>query len=107
MIIRGGENIYPKEIEEVLYRHPAVGDVAVIGLPDDKWGETVGAVVRPSPGSTPTATELRSWVREHLAPHKTPASWFSADELPLTGSGKIQKFRLVEMWTNGELNEIA
>jgi fatty-acyl-CoA synthase len=51
-------------------------------------------------------TELRSWVREHLAPHKTPASWFVADELPLTGSGKIQKFRLVEMWQNGELNEV-
>ena len=103
MIIRGGENVYPKEIEEVLYRHPSVGEVAVIGIPDDKWGETVGAIIRPAPGASPTVAELRAWVREHLAPHKTPVSWFVTESFPLTGSGKIQKFRLVEMWQNGEL----
>ena len=106
MIIRGGENIYPKEIEEVLFRHPSVGEVAVIGLPDDKWGETVGAVIRPTPDASPSVAELRAWVREHLAPHKTPASWFTTSEFPLTGSGKIQKFRLVEMWNNNELEHL-
>ena len=106
MIIRGGENIYPKEIEEVLFRHPSVGEVAVIGLPDDKWGETVGAVIRPTPDASPPVAELRAWVREHLAPHKTPASWFTTSEFPLTGSGKIQKFRLVEMWNNNELEHL-
>ena len=103
MIIRGGENIYPREIEDVLFRHPSVAEVAVIGLPDDKWGEVVGAVLRPTPGSTMSVTELRSWVREHLAPHKTPVAWFATEAFPLTGSGKIQKFRLVEMWREGAL----
>lgn len=106
MIIRGGENIYPKEIEEVLFHHPSVGEVAVIGLPDDKWGETVGAVIRPSPDASPSVAELRAWVREHLAPHKTPSSWFTTSEFPLTGSGKIQKFVLVEMWNKNELESL-
>ena len=106
MIIRGGENIYPKEIEEVLFRHPSVGEVAVIGLPDDKWGETVGAVIRPTPDAARQLLNFAHGVREHLAPHKTPASWFTTSEFPLTGSGKIQKFRLVEMWNNNELEHL-
>ena len=107
MIIRGGENVYPKEIEEVLFRHPDVAEIAVVGLPDDKWGEVVGAVVRPTPGCIPNAAELRSFVREHLAPHKCPVAWFSTDGFPLTGSGKIQKFKLVEKWTHGELTPLT
>ncbi|MDA3029618.1 MAG: AMP-binding protein [Actinomycetota bacterium] len=107
MIIRGGENIYPREIEEVLFRHPSVAEIAVIGLPDDKWGEIVGAVVRPTPGTSPTVTELQDWVRQHLSRHKTPVAWFNTDTFPLTGSGKIQKFRLVEMWQAGELSPLA
>ncbi len=106
MIIRGGENIYPREIEDVLFRHPNIAEVAVIGLPDDKWGEVVSAVVRPAPGAAVSVAELRSWVREHLAPHKTPAQWYTADSFPLTGSGKIQKFRLVEMWSAGSLTPL-
>jgi fatty-acyl-CoA synthase len=101
MIIRGGENIYPRELEELLHRHPAVGDVAVVGLPDDKWGEVVGAFVRPAPNATIDPAELTAYVREHLAPHKTPRHWFVVTEFPLTASGKIQKYRLREQWKAG------
>ena len=106
MIIRGGENIYPKEIEEVLFRHPSVSEVAVIGLPDDKWGETVGAVIRPSLTRRHRLLNFGLGYGEHLAPHKTPSSWFATSEFPLTGSGKIQKFVLVEMWNNNELESL-
>ena len=106
MIIRGGENIYPKEIEELLFAHPAVGEVAIVGLPDEKWGETVGAFVRAAPGSTIDKSELHSYVRDHLAPHKSPKDWIVVDEFPLTGSGKIQKFRLREMWEAGDVTPI-
>ncbi|TAM11861.1 MAG: long-chain fatty acid--CoA ligase [Nevskiaceae bacterium] len=97
MIIRGGENLYPVEIEAVLVRHPAVVDVSVFGLPDLQWGETVAAALRlrPEAGSV-TSTALKAFCREHLAPQKTPTTWFVCDAFPLTGSGKIQKFRLRE-----------
>jgi acyl-CoA synthetase (AMP-forming)/AMP-acid ligase II len=108
MIIRGGENIYATEIEQVLFSHPGVRDVAVLGLPDPTWGEIIAAVLTPAdPGRLPAAAELRDLCRTHLAPHKTPARWFGATELPLTGSGKIQKFRLREQIDGGELKELA
>jgi fatty-acyl-CoA synthase len=95
MIIRGGENIYPREIEDVLFAHAAVAEAAVVGVPDDKWGEVVAAFVRIAPGHSPPAPdELRAHCREHLAPYKTPLHWVFVDEFPLTPSGKIQKFRL-------------
>jgi fatty-acyl-CoA synthase len=106
MIIRGGENIYPRELEEVLFRHPAVGDVAVIGLPDARWGEVVAAFIRPPPGATVDKEELFNYLREHLAPHKTPRHWFVVEAMPLTGSGKIQKFKLREQWAKGEMKEL-
>jgi fatty-acyl-CoA synthase len=96
MIIRGGENIYPREIEEVLFRHPAVGDVAVVGVPDERWGEQVVAFVRLAPEGRVSTQELHDFVREHLAPHKTPREWVFVDELPMTASGKVQKFALRE-----------
>ncbi|WP_236796419.1 AMP-binding protein [Amycolatopsis sp. GM8] len=94
MIIRGGENIYPREIEQVLFAHPEVVDVAVVGIPDDTWGEQVAAFVKRTPGATAGEDELFAYVREHLAPHKTPKIWQFVDEFPMTGSGKIQKFVL-------------
>jgi len=106
MIIRGGENIYPRELEELLFRHPTVGDVAVIGLPDAKWGEVVAAFIRPPPGIAVEKEELHEYVREHLAPHKTPRHWFVVDAMPLTGSGKIQKFKLRELWSKGGMTEL-
>ena len=94
MIIRGGENIYPREIEERLAAHPGVGDVAVVGVPHDIWGEIVAAVIRPAADPPPSAEELRAWCRESLAPYKTPAVWRFVDSLPLTASGKVQKYVL-------------
>jgi len=102
MIIRGGENIYPRELEELLFAHDAVSEVAVVGLPDEKWGETVAAFVKPAPGHDIDKDELFALTREHLSPQKTPKDWFAVDEFPLTGSGKIQKFKLREQWEAGE-----
>jgi len=98
MIIRGGENIYPKELEEMLLSHPAVAEVAVVGLPDDKYGEVVGAFVRPTPGMHIDENDLFAFARARLAPHKTPRHWIAVDEFPLTGSGKIQKYVLRQRW---------
>jgi fatty-acyl-CoA synthase len=95
MIIRGGENIYPKEIEDVLFDHPAVAEVAVVGMPDDTWGEVVAAFIRRTPDApAPTVEELRAWCRERLAAYKTPVRWEFVDAFPLTPSGKIQKYVL-------------
>jgi fatty-acyl-CoA synthase len=102
MIIRGGENIYPKEIEEVLFTHPAVAEVAVVGIPDDRWGESVAAFVRSAAGTTMDSTELAAYVRQHLAAFKAPRTWIAVDEFPLTGSGKIQKFVLRDRFLNGD-----
>lgn len=101
MIIRGGENIYPREIEELLFRHPSVGEVAIVGLPDTRFGEIVGAFLRPVSDSQIDVGELTAYLRKHLSPQKTPSSWFEVDIFPLTGSGKIQKFILREQWEKG------
>jgi fatty-acyl-CoA synthase len=106
MIIRGGENIYPRELEELLFKHPAVGEVAVIGIPHERWGEEVAAFIRPAPGATIDKEDLDAYMRAALAPHKTPKHWFVMEAFPLTGSGKIQKFKLREAWTKGELTAI-
>ena len=99
MIIRGGENIYPKELEEMLLAHPAVAEVAVVGLPDDRYGEVVGAFVRPVAGASIDEAELFAHARKRLAPHKTPEHWITVDEFPVTGSGKIRKYVLRERWS--------
>jgi fatty-acyl-CoA synthase len=103
MIIRGGENIYPKEIEDVLHTHPAVAEVAVIGVPDREWGEQVAAFIRTAPGAArPDQRELHELVREHLAPYKTPRHWRFVDEFPLNASGKILKTELRAGWVADE-----
>jgi fatty-acyl-CoA synthase len=91
MIIRGGENIYPKEIEDLLQAHPAVAEVAVVGKPDDTWGETVAAFLRRKPGAELTEVELHAYCRKHLAAYKTPTTWIFTAEFPLTASGKVRK----------------
>jgi len=101
MIIRGGENLFPAEIENVLLEHPTVAEIAVVGLPDDKWGEIVACFIRPEPGRDIDPTELRVYCREHLSPQKTPVVWCRVDGFPLTGSGKIQKFALREGFAAG------
>src|SRR6266566_2726819 len=90
MIIRGGENIYPREIEAVLLSHPDVADVAVVGVPDRFWGEVVGAVIRPV-ADVPAEAELAGYCRERLAAYKTPVRWLFTDAFPLTSTGKIRK----------------
>src|SRR5262252_9033920 len=74
--------------------HPTVSAAAVVGIPDEKWGEVVAAFVRPAPASSPTQQELFDYCRTRLAPHKTPKHWVFVDEFPLTPSGKVQKFVL-------------
>lgn len=107
MIIRGGENIYASEIEQMLFTHPDIRDVAVLGLPDPAWGEIVAAVLVPAdPVQVLEVTELHEFCRVNLAPHKTPARWFQTADLPLTGSGKVQKFRLLEQIDRAELDEL-
>jgi fatty-acyl-CoA synthase len=96
MIIRGGENIYPREIEELLMRHPKIEDAYVIGVPDFKWGEQVCAVVKPRSAMVITSQEIHEFLAPDLAHHKIPRYVQLVDEFPLTGSGKVQKFRLRE-----------
>ncbi len=96
MIIRGGENLFPAEIENVLLEHPDVAEVAVVGLPDDKWGEIVACFVRLEPGRPFDPQALHGHCRQRLSPQKTPAVWREVQAFPLTGSGKIRKFALVE-----------
>ena len=106
MIIRGGENLFPAEIENVLLEHPDVAEVAVVGLPDAKWGEIVACFIRPEAGQAVDPPELRSHCREHLAPQKTPVLWFNVDAFPLTGSGKIQKFALRDGYLAGKYQPV-
>jgi len=96
MIIRGGENIYPAEIEQVLFEHEDVADAAVLGIPDGLWGEQVVAFVRPADGRTPDPDVLFAYCRERLASFKTPRRWRVIDAFPLTPSGKVQKYVLRE-----------
>ncbi len=80
-----------------------MAEAAVVGLPDERWGEVVGAFIRPrDPTAVPTVAELRSHLRAHLSPQKTPTRWYAVDSYPLTGSGKIQKFAVREAWERGE-----
>ncbi len=97
MIIRGGENISPREIEEFLYTHPAVADVQVIGVPSERYGEEVMAWVKLRPGATVTENELAAFCRGKIATFKIPRYWKFVDGFPLTVTGKIQKFRMREI----------
>src|SRR6266404_3277756 len=100
IIISGGENISSIEVEDALYKHPAVQAAAVVAKPDPKWGETPCAFVELKPGTTATAEDLIAWCRAHLAGYKCPRHVVFA-ELPKTSTGKIQKFILREMAKNG------
>jgi fatty-acyl-CoA synthase len=108
MIIRGGMNLYPREIEEVLFRHPEIGQVSVVGVPDEKWGEIVAAVIVPrDPALPPSAELLTAYCRDRLARHKSPSQWFMVERFPLTPSGKVQKFVLQEWIAAGTIEATA
>jgi fatty-acyl-CoA synthase len=96
MVIRGGENVYPREVEEFLYGHAAVGDVQVVGVPDARYGEELCAWVRLREGETATDEEIRSFCRGRLAHFKVPRYVLFVDEFPMTVTGKVQKFRMRE-----------
>ena len=101
LIISGGENIYPREIEEILIRHPAVREVSVIGVPDLKWGEAIKAVVSLNPGKTATEKDLIDFCRENIAGYKKPRSVDFVDDLPKSNYGKILKRELRDQyWQN-------
>jgi fatty-acyl-CoA synthase len=96
MIIRGGENIYPREIEEFLYTHPDVSDVQVIGVPDAKYGEELMAWVKAREGAALTEDALKDFCRGKIAHYKVPRYIKFTDEFPMTVTGKIQKFKMRE-----------
>jgi fatty-acyl-CoA synthase len=96
MVIRGGENVYPREVEEFLYQHPAVADVQVVGVPDARYGEELCAWVRLREGRQVTGDELRDWCRGKIATFKIPRYWRFVDEFPMTVTGKVQKFKMRE-----------
>jgi fatty-acyl-CoA synthase len=96
MVITGGENVYPAEVESVLYRHPAIAEVAIIGSPDEKWGEAVTAVVALKPGAELTLEGLREFADGELARYKLPARLRLVDALPRNPAGKVLKFKLRE-----------
>jgi fatty-acyl-CoA synthase/long-chain acyl-CoA synthetase len=107
LIIRGGENISPAEIESVLVGHETVLDASVVGLPDERWGEVVAAAIRISDGAPDVLkTDIVDYVGRRLAPFKVPARWFITDALPLTPTGKVRKFELRDSIMHGHLREI-
>jgi fatty-acyl-CoA synthase len=94
MIIRGGENVYPREIEEFLYTHESIADVSVIGVPDERYGEELCAWVIARPGLTLDEDAVRGYCRERLAHFKVPRYVVFVDEFPMTVTGKVQKFKM-------------
>ncbi|EGD56778.1 acyl-CoA synthetase [Gordonia neofelifaecis] len=99
MIVTGGENVYASEVEQAMYRHPAVAEVAVIGLPDEKWGESVTAVVATKPGADVSEGDLIAWTREQIAHFKSPRAVHFVEALPRTATGKVLKRDLRLQWT--------
>jgi len=97
MIIRGGENIYPAEIEAALHGHAAVSEAQVIGVPSRRYGEEVMAWVRARPGAAPSEDELKAFCKSRLAAYKVPRHWHFVEAFPMTVTGKVQKFKLREM----------
>jgi fatty-acyl-CoA synthase len=97
MIIRGGENVYPREVEEFLYTHPAVADVQVVGVPDERYGEEIAAFVITRDGTELDADAVRDFCREKIAHYKVPRYVLAVDEFPMTVTGKVQKFKLRDM----------
>jgi fatty-acyl-CoA synthase len=104
MIIRGGENHFPAEIEAVLVTHPDVAQVAVVGLPDEKWGEVIAAFILSD--NIPDVEQLRTHCRAIMSPQKTPSVWVHVSDFPLTGSGKVQKFAIREKFLAGNYGRV-
>jgi fatty-acyl-CoA synthase len=96
MVIRGGENVYPREIEEFLYRHPKISDAQVFGVPDEKYGEELCVWIRPRAGETLSEQEVRDFCRDQIAHYKIPRYIRFVEEFPMTVTGKMQKYLMRE-----------
>jgi acyl-CoA synthetase (AMP-forming)/AMP-acid ligase II len=106
MVISGGVNIYPAEIEDALHRHPAIADVAVFGVPDDEWGERVHAAIQLRPGATLTADEVRAFARDRIADYKTPREVSFHDDFPRDTAGKLVKRLLRDPYWQGRSTRV-
>ena len=106
MIITGGENVSSIEVEDVVFSHPAVAEVAVVGVPDDKWGEMVTAIVVVAEGQQVTGEEIIAHCRGKIAGYKLPKRVEFRDELARTATGKIQKFKLRESFWDGAERQV-
>jgi acyl-CoA synthetase (AMP-forming)/AMP-acid ligase II len=100
LIITGGENVYPKEVENILYKHPSVAEVAVIGLPDDYWGERVHAVIILNKNASVTAEEIIAFSKKHIASFKAPKTVDFVDSFPMSPQGKVLKRKLKKQYLN-------
>jgi len=106
VIITGGENVSSIEVEDVLFSHPAVGEVAVIGVPSEKWGETIKALVVLAPGEQADEAELIAWCKDKAAGYKAPTSIEFRDELARTATGKLQKFKLRQPYWDDQERQV-
>jgi acyl-CoA synthetase (AMP-forming)/AMP-acid ligase II len=107
MIVSGGENVYPREVENALFEHPAVGDVAVLGVPDERWGEAVKAIVVLREGRSASARDLVDFCRGKLAGYKLPRSIDFVAALPRNPSGKVLKTQLREPYWAGRQRRVS
>ena len=107
MIVSGGENVYPREVEEVLFQHPAIADVAVIGVPDEKWGESVKAIIVLREGAAVVAEEILAHCHGKLAGYKRPRSVDFVEVLPRNPSGKVLKRELREPYWSGQARRVS
>ena len=105
MIVRGGENHFPAEIENVMLEHPDIAEVAVVGLPDEKWGEIIACFFRTEGNHPVEITELHGYCRANLSPQKTPSVWRQVESFPMTGSSKVQKFMLRDQFVAGDYED--
>jgi len=106
VIISGGENVSSIEVEDAIFQHPDVTEVAVIGIPDEKWGELVTALVVTTPGSQLTADDVIAWTKQKLAGYKCPKRVEFRTELARTATGKLQKFKLREPFWDGTARQV-
>ncbi len=106
MVVSGGENVYPAEVENALFGHPVIADVAVIGVPDERWGEAVKAVVVLKPGCSVTVEELVAFARERIAAFKVPKSADFVSALPRNPSGKILRRELRDPYWQGHSRRV-
>jgi long-chain acyl-CoA synthetase len=107
MLVSGGENVYPAEVENVLYKHPGISEVAVIGIPHERWGETPKAIVVPKAGESPTEQDIIEFARGHLAKYKCPTSVDFVESLPRSASGKVLKKDLRENYWAGHTRRVG